>query len=333
MRAADADTALLFLTLGDAARLPSYVRDRLGPEADRAVARLILDDVLQVEHAGGFVSGPPATDALQPRGAAGGRGRIGELSSAALRYAQELAAGGLPEEQLALRLYCYGTQPATPALAARLGERSALDAHLGMDDGAAGRGPLLSSWLSVPPEPGERAYWRSWCPRRARPRSLAASYKLYVSPDLDALGVALAAVAGSLVKAPGLAAFKLAADIRGLCRPDKLVVYFERLDDLHEAAARLHRELDGCPAHGVPFTAAVTTDGLLSWGADPPELDGATASWRLWVSQRLAEYLADGGSDDLEPWQFALARLRLDGIDTDTWIPASRMWDDALLSA
>jgi hypothetical protein len=88
----------------------------------------------------------------------------------------------------------------------------------------------------------------------------------------------------------------------------------------------------------VPFTAAVTLDGLLSWGADPPVPgDGAAAtSWRLWVSECLGGYLCDvraSGSGELEPAQFALERLRLAGIDTETWVPSSGMWREALASA
>ena len=165
-------------------------------------------------------------------------------------------------------------------------------------------------------------------------------YKLYVSPAIDALPAALGAVADSLARAPGVSAFKVGADLSGICRPDKLVVYFDRLDDLQRAAAQLESLLKGCPAHGVPFTAPVTADGLLSWGADPPAASAveseALTSWRMWVTERLAEYLVvarEGSAGTLEPWQFALERLRLSGIDTDTWAPANDMWPVALASA
>jgi hypothetical protein len=146
--------------------------------------------------------------------------------------------------------------------------------------------------------------------------------------------VAVAAVAGSLADAPGVNGFKIARSLPGLCRPDKLVVYFDRLDDLRLGAARLTAEMDGVAAQGVPFSAAVTLDGLLSWGADPPLGLAAPMSWRTWVAERLAEYLVmargrDGGAG-MEPWQIALHRLRLAGIDTDTWVPRSGMWRTAL---
>src|ERR1700742_1483495 len=47
-RTASADTALLFLTLAEAAPLPSYMRHRLGSEAEAVAARLVLDGVLEL---------------------------------------------------------------------------------------------------------------------------------------------------------------------------------------------------------------------------------------------------------------------------------------------
>jgi hypothetical protein len=162
----------------------------------------------------------------------------------------------------------------------------------------------------------------------------SAGYKLYVSAALDALPDALPAVAEALAPVRGASGFKMARDVHGLCRPDKLVAYFTRLDDLREAAAELRERLAGCRAQGVPFTAEITADGLLSWGVDPPpdrELRAAAEpnSWRFWIVRRLAAYVADARVHDpsaQEPWLFALERLRLDGVDTDTWIPGSRIW-------
>jgi hypothetical protein len=338
-RAATSETALLFLTLGEPASLPGYVRARLGAELERTVARLVVDDVLQVEHEGRFLCGGQAAAHVLARRSSGGRGRIGELSVAALRYGQELA--GLPAGELALRLYGYGRRPLVPALLSRLPDAVAIDAYLGLQAGGSARAALDAGWVETTSDAaasGRRDYWRSWRARRSSSGSNAA-YKLYVSPALDVLPHAVEAVAGSLAGSPGVQAFKLGAELRDLCRPDKLVVYFDRLEDLQDAAIKLEERLAGCPAHGVPFTAAVTADGLLSWAADPPALGGAggqLTSWRMWVSERLAEYLATVVADrssTLEPWQFALERLRLAGIDTDTWVPASGMWREADSSA
>jgi hypothetical protein len=88
----------------------------------------------------------------------------------------------------------------------------------------------------------------------------------------------------------------------------------------------------------VPFTAGVTDDGLLSWAIDPPHRPtdrAGRSSWRTWVSMRLAEYLLDaravgsGGPAGAAPWQAALARLALDGVDTASWVPDPRLFDYA----
>jgi hypothetical protein len=335
-RTAAADTALLFLTLTQAARLPSYVRTRLGASTERAIARLVLDGVLEIEHNGELLSGVQASEALLGDGSSGGQGRIGELSLAALRYGQQLAALGVVQMPLASRLYGYGRRPITAALRERLPSLAAIEEHLGIDAQGDSRALLDADWIEVAPEPGAtQRYWRTWHARWAPGGDgrWDGGYKLYVSPSLYALGDALASVAGSLAGAHGVRAFKVAERLDGLCRPDKLVVYFDRLEDLQAGAFRLREALAGAPAHGVPFTAAITSDGLLSWGADPPLLDGERASWRQWVTERLAEYLEAACGSEIEPWQFALRRLRLAGIDPDGWVATNGMWEQALASA
>jgi hypothetical protein len=82
----------------------------------------------------------------------------------------------------------------------------------------------------------------------------------------------------------------------------------------------------------VPFTSEIGGDGLLSWGVDPPDEEGSAwrgwsgrESWRLWLARRLASALvtaqATGPSE--EAWRFVLDRLRLEGVDTDTWTPGA----------
>jgi hypothetical protein len=204
--------------------------------------------------------------------------------------------------------------PVTPALTRRLA---------GFDP-APGRG-----WDELPPPPDGRAYWRQWRPRGAAERH-GERYKLYVSPKPESAAAAFDAVAAALGGARGVRGFKIGAEVDGLCRPDKLVAYFDRLDELRDGAERVRERLGGCPAHGVPFTAAITLDGLLSWGADPPV--SGQVSWRLWVSERLADYLEDAAAEP-EPWRFALERLRLAGIDTETWVPTGDMWEQARVGA
>ena len=56
-RSATSDLALLLLTLRDPGPLPAFAAQRLGEEAEEAVARLVLDGVLELEQDGRFVSG------------------------------------------------------------------------------------------------------------------------------------------------------------------------------------------------------------------------------------------------------------------------------------
>jgi hypothetical protein len=303
----------------------------------------------------GFRSGPAAADLVLSVGSNAGQGRIAQLSAAALRYGQALTV--LSTEMLASRLYFYGRQPISPELRCRMPDVRAVDEYVGIvPDGRATSQTLYAGWVQKPDGTGRPLPWRHWVSSATRreipcPGWAGPVYKLYVSPSSDAMSPAVAAVASSLAVSPGVKGFKIACDLAGICRSDKIVAYFDRLDDLQEGASRIAAQIEGIPAHGVPFTAAITLDGLLSWGADPPLDPAAPRSWRMWVTERLAEYLVmasgrEGGDhqrptenrtghdvsadrEGIEPWQFALARLQLAGVDTNTWVPTSGMWRDA----
>jgi len=95
---------------------------------------------------------------------------------------------------------------------------------------------------------------------------------------------------------------------------------------MQEAAGVLGRSLRGCPAQGVPFTADVGGNGLLSCGVDPPPGDVA-ASWRSWITKRLADSLTTRrGTGRGELVTAALADLRLAGVDPDLWRPTAEFF-------
>ena len=328
-RGASSETALLFLTLTKPGPVPVYVRRRLGDETATVVIRLVFDGVLEIEHASAFRSGPDAADRLLDPGANRELGTIGRLSVAALQYAQTLE--DLSPEELAIRLYSYGRKPLSPSWSRQLPNEEAIARFMGLTDGGAVRKALDAGWIEN--QPREQRFWKMWSPRDARLQSNALGYKLYISPTCPALPDALLATATVLESVPCVLGFKVGRQLSGLCRPDKLVAYFSTLESLQLAGAQLRTRLRGTPAHGVPFTSEITRDGLLSWAIDPPAaqrlVDGPSqGSWRLWVANRLAEYLlaAKGRSGDTACWRFALNRLRLDGIDTDTWVPTSGLW-------
>lgn len=331
-RSASRDIALLLFTLRNPGPVPLFFRADLGADLENVVARLVLDGVLEIEHRGSFVSGADARDLVLAATTRGERGRIATLSIEALQYGQALE--DMPPQELASRLYFYGRKPVSAFWQRRLPSEEAARQYLGLTAGGSAQAVLERSWTEVP-SAGNRPYWRVWRRRHCGSGSPAGGYKLYVSAELASLPEVFPAVAGSLADTPGVSAFKTGRDVFGLCRPDNLVAYFSRLADLHAAASRLADRLSGSRPYGVPFTAEVTRDGLLSWGVDPPPEHRVRqgGSWRLWVVDRLAEYLVTAraaGTSASEPWQFALDRLSVDGVDTDTWIPGSRLWNRSM---
>jgi hypothetical protein len=323
-------TAALFRTLA----VPSPLDGALlaDDESCGDVIELVLDGILEIERGGAYLSGADALPLLAPPPAEPPlRDAIARLSLDALQHAQDLETAD--PHLLTTALYFYNRIPLSPFWKSRFADRQAVEAHLGID-----RGPLRllleREWVAAPPE--RSAGWLSWSSRsapRARDAS-AVTHKLYVSPRPERIRDVFETVVRVLSAFPG-SQFKIGQDAAGLLRPDKLVAYFPARAELDAAAVALRRELAGCDAHGVPFTAGVDGDGLLSWGVDPPENDRALSwlgreSWRLWLAQRLGAALAIGKAarspEAVEPWRFAIERTRRQGVDVDTWSPSATLW-------
>jgi hypothetical protein len=341
LKSVDRDTALLFLTLREPGPLPSYVRALLGEGTERMVSRLVADGILEIEAGdgeGAFVTGAAALARLgNAEKRAPGEGRIAALSTAALRYGQALPVDD--PALLAWRLYSYNRQPLTPAWRRLLPDAAAVERWLGIDRGGAHRRLLDSAWTANRME-GWLGWWAHPRAGGETGRAGGPTWKLYVSPQPEALagcfGDVLAALAVSRASQ-----FKIGRDAGGLLRPDKIVAYFPSWERLAGAADAVLERLAGAPAQGVPFTAEIGGAGLLSWGVDPPDearsiLGGGRESWRVWVAHRLAWALLAArqagkgdGAADLEPWRFALERVRLEGVDTASWTPGAALWKDA----
>jgi len=328
VKSVDRDTALLLFTLREPGPLPGYALEALGASAARTVARLVADGVLEVREGDGFVSGAAALALVAEESGVRAGGRLAGLAREALRYAQALAV----DDPVALswRIYGFNRRPVTPRWKRLLPSAEAVERHLGIERGGRNRQALDRRW-----QPGKRSeFWLTWHARSGRPgaaRSGGATYKLYVSPSPEALEEGFGAILGALSSSQAQQ-FKVGADAAGLLRPDKIVAYFPDFDRLSEAAGRLAERLAGLPAHGVPFTAEIAGDGLVSWGADPPETErspllGGGESWRLWLTNRLAvALLAARAGGAPKPWRFALDRVRLEGVDTETWTPGALLW-------
>jgi hypothetical protein len=315
--------------------VPSYIKAAFGEATGPAIAELILDGVLEIMYDGEFVCGSDAHAAIYPpssivsdalKGSA-----VSQISIDALKYAQMLDID--EPNVLSMRLYCFQRIPLSPRWQRRLPDGNAVLDYLQVRSGA-NRAVLDANWISS--TPGARSDgWFAWHSQRVRysPDSADPIFKLYISPlpeqMADVFRIALKVLSDSTC-----ISFKVGNDACGLLRPDKMVAYFGQFEDLAEAAGCLETQLKGCQAHGVPFTAPISAEGLLSWGIDPPQrvqspLTWLRESWRLWVTNRLATALLvakHARRSTLEPWQFALQRLRLDGIDTDTWTPSQQIW-------
>ena len=319
------DTALLVHTLLQPGPLPHYLRQTSDEHSNQAIAELVLDGVLEIGHEGRFVSGPDAYGIVYashaPREC---KGLLPRLSQAALEYGQALVIDDTV--RLSERLYFYNRIPLTPHWTRRLPSADAVAEFLGLSDPTV-RERLRKKWSSVEPFAPHRG-WFQWRSRFAN-QDGGYGYKLYISPRPDAMPDVFRAVVETLDESAA-DHFKVGCDPVGLLRPDKLIVYFGDFEPLRRVAHDLTLRLSGCPAQGVPFTAAIGDDGLLSWGVDPLPEKGALAwqgpeSWRLWVTNRLAAALVAARNNlpgTLQPWQFALERLRLENVDTATWTPA-----------
>jgi hypothetical protein len=323
----------LLRELRDPSLLPARVRADTDTETAREIACLVLDGILDVEREGGFVCGADAFELLPDRSlhAPAAENVIGHLSIAALRYANALDI--YDPTALSARLYFYNRKPATPAWAHRLTTEAAVERFLAVGTNGELRPTLDRFWNRA--RNAEMPGWISWSSRsRAASRSSTSpTYKLYVSPEIDAVRETLGAVVRVLAgyDAPD---FKVGNDLYGLLRPDKIVVYLDSMESVRAVGDALHQVLRGVRGHGVPFTAGLHEGGLISWGVDPPRAVKLlkwreTESWRLWITNRLAVFLLVGRAalgSPLQPWQFALARLRFEGVDISTWSPATSLW-------
>jgi hypothetical protein len=187
--------------------------------------------------------------------------------------------------------------------------------------------PRDAAWQTGGPPSGSNPWLRFWQTPVQEP-SQESSYKLYISPGWREMLDVVEAVVGAVPSCPCFA-LKYAATADSLLRPDKVIMYFRTLHEVEEATRILHRKLAGCFAQGVPFTASLTEDGLLSWGRDPPRMAGFhyTDSWRSWICRLLGSAVLTAAEiGESEAWRCALQSARRHGVDPTTWIACSSDW-------
>lgn len=329
-RAIGRDAALLLLTLREPGPLPFFVWSGDAAAAAEAISDLVLDGVLEIEDAGTFVSGPGASALFSRERETPSQGRLAQLSREAMIYGQALEIDDAGS--LAFRLYAFGGCPVSPSLAALLSDDEGMLAWLGASPGSSLRKTLENDWL-LANDPGA-AGWFAWSRSGKLTRQPTnATFKLYVSPHVDDVARTFAVVVDCLGRREA-AQFKIGKRAEGIARPDKIVAYFDSLETLLDAANDLSRALAGVAAQGVPFSAEISPDGVLSWGMDPPHANRSLSwlgpeSWRLWIVRRLANSIIAARlsrEQSVEPWRFALDRLQREGVDTERWIPSGATW-------
>jgi hypothetical protein len=280
---------------------------------------LILDRVIEILDSDGYVSGPEALSLLGLQSDLS-QGWLAQLSYNALRYAQDLAIND--PAALSLKLYFYYRLPASRDWLKKLPNQAAVQNYLQLEPGQPNEKILKRYWRFLEGSEG----WLAFGARTSKPTTGITSYKLYISPKPEALPEALGIIIETLATSE-TPQFKIGNDCYGLLRPDKLVAYFYSKEGLLEAVQTLLARLKGLPVHGVPFTAEAGGDGLLSWGMDPRGISGIEGlSWRHWITNRLAAGLimaSDIPEGDIEPWRFALERLRLEGVDPSIFTPTA----------
>jgi hypothetical protein len=335
-------TAQLFASLGEPSRLDALLLDDASYRED--IIDLILDGILEIEIGGAFCSGADAFRIVASElPAAIDRGRIGTLSREALQHAEDLPTRDAAA--ITNALYLYHRMPRTRAWDARFPNREAVLRSIGANSGPTAS-LLDRNWIRTPTSP--ESVWISWQTLGPRMASSTMTWKLYVSPHPGQIADAFRALVRVLADLPG-SQMKIGHDAAGLLRPDKLIAYFTTQDDLDTAARALANDLRGCTAHGVPFTAGFLGteqpsnsateepafhNGLLSWGVDPPDSERALSwlereSWRLWLARTLGASLAfakNATRPVVEPWRFAIERVRRHGVDVDTWTPNDTLW-------
>lgn len=163
--------------------------------------------------------------------------------------------------------------------------------------------------------------WMSWT--RTDADVVALVHKVYLSPAVPSLTDALPS-AFDIAASLQVPAWKVGADLAGIHRADKFVLYFASAEAADDAATVLAEHLSLVAPQGVPFTAQVGSTGIVSRG-----IDRNATSWRAVVCRSLADALlaARARNGTATPPRRvvdeAYASLTRDGFDTRGWFPVA----------
>jgi hypothetical protein len=301
----DENTALLLLTLQEPGLLPDHILNSINSDVKQQIIDFILSGAIELRDGDHFISGQQAIELVTPN--IEQQSIMAVISHQAIRYAEQLLDSH--PGTISNKLYHYNIIPFSSRRRREMEDDKAFLNLSKMDN----------FWTLRDDMEG----WYFFQNRQASIQESKA--KLYISPLPDALPDALHATAEAL-KQHSNTSFKVGCGVTGALRPDKLVVYFQSIEHLLTVAAEIEEKICGLPAHCVPFTAAFTQDGLMSWGMDPAiDEYGERKSWRQWIVEKIAIYLSDikisnQNSCD-ESWKVVLARLEQEGINANTFRP------------
>lgn len=326
VRSACPESALLVLSLQSPGRIPQYLRKQNPAGWIGEVKKLLLDEILEVRVGNEYVSGPAllAEDPLPAGAKAQEDDLLSSLSTRALIHAERLDA--VDANVLSGRLYCFNRRPFCPDEHAEFVGTDRVVSYLRLAEHEREES-FRKRWRRQSTAPTFSGWQNFVSLKTGRPRTDGKKWtcKLYVSAHWRHLPEALARFLSNPIAHECATGFKVPCDVFGMLRPDNFVVYLRSKGALHELADSLAPSLKGIPVQGVPFSSALSRDGVLSWGADPPkgsDFSQVGESWRSWLANQLAANMSRakaGGAPS--PRALALERLRLEGVDADTWAP------------
>ncbi len=335
LKAVNYDTARLFLQMSKIGRLPDSLNEVDDITQNKPIIQLVLDNVLEISSPKGFVSGIDAISILYGdlyTSFKSDNHIKHSLSVNALKYGQNLCLSNPIE--LSKRLYFYNRMPLSIAWKKELSTKEKVATYLGISVGGKSR-TILNEYWKFDEYTTNKDWFFFYANDQKRMHNPFTRYKLYISPHPKYLREVFFDIIRILSKNI-LSSFKVGNNIHGILRPDKMVAYFSSFKDLQSTSTELKDVLGSVPAQGVPFTAYLDHQGLISWGMDPPYnmklLPWDGPSWRRWITNHLASSIiqASNSKCHLEPWEFALQRIKLEGIDPISWIPHANIWTDKI---
>lgn len=320
------DVALLYYFLQTEGTLPYFIRNGYDDQINLTLARLVLDGIFEICIDGRFVSGAAAQAVLykENKSIQSSTARLPAISEKAIRYVLKLNE---PDARsIARKLYCYNTMPAGKRNYTQISDSSSVEKYLGITADMQKR--HLQGWKKQ--SPTREFNWISWYRRHVThvsDYSNQPTYKIYISPSVDALPNVFNQFI-SVLPSTRATSFKVGACLQGLLRPDKLMIYFKNYQDLTHAAQILVANLTCDQVQGVPFTCPIDSEGLLSWGIDPPRAeilkDMEGGSWRAGITDKIAIAAGQARAENIrnqDAFDFIMKKLSLLGVDPPDWTP------------